>query len=71
MPTLMKPRTELTAVGREVLRRMTVEMKRRYYNNKTDNLTGNRLIMKYAEMLATMVDPRTMNCMHLPERRRK
>jgi len=67
----MKPRVELTDVGREVLRRMTAEMERRYCNNKTDNLTGNRLIMKYVEMLATMIDPRTMNCMHLPERRRK
>jgi hypothetical protein len=71
MPTFMKPRAELTDIGRTVLERMTLEMERRYCNNKTENLTGNRLIMKYAEMLSTMIDPRTMTCLHLPDRRRK
>lgn len=47
------------------------QIERRYCGNKTEVLTGNRILMELDEQLATMMDPRTMSLKHLPELDRK
>ena len=71
LPLRRKLKSSFTITGLECLGRAILEFERRYCGNKTECLQHNRLIYKYHEMLATMIDPRTLTCKHLPEKRRK
>ena len=59
----------LDEISKEVLRRATLEAERRFANNLTESLTGDDPVLGRSTitMLATMPDPRTATCMHLPE----
>jgi len=65
LPLRRKLKSSFTITGLECLGRAILEFERRYCGNKTECLQHNRLIYKYHEMLATMIDPRTLTCKHL------
>ena len=58
---------QLTTLAREALRRTTVEAERRHCGNLGGDLSGANVVMSDSAMLATLLDPRTATCMHLPE----
>ena len=58
---------QLTTLAREALRRTTLEAERRHCGNLGDELSGANVVMSDSAKLATLLDPRTCTCMHLPE----
>ena len=56
---------ELSEVGAECRRRATLEGERRWCENKTEELNGAEVKLTKREMLATLLDLRTVGCAHL------
>ena len=59
--------TQLTGIALEARLRATREAERRHCGSKTEEITGAHVVMSASAELATLLDPRTASCMHLPE----
>ena len=57
-----------TPLAQEARRRATLEGERRFCGNRTEELTGNDVEMTKRDKLATALDPRTVNCLHIRHR---
>ena len=57
-----------TPLAQEARRRATLEGERRFCGNRTEELTGNDVEMTKRGKLATALDPRTVNCLHIRHR---
>ena len=57
----------LNPISKEVRRRSALEAERRFAANETEELTNDDPVLDRSTMLATLLDPRTATCMHLPE----
>lgn len=55
----------LTPVAQEARKRATLEGERRFCGNKGEELTGKPVVMTKRDKLATLLDPRTANCLNL------
>ena len=71
VPRIQIPRDELTSVGRTALHRAILELERRFCGNKTEKITGADVTLSKDELVATLLDPRTVSCHHLSAENRK
>jgi hypothetical protein len=63
-----KSRESLTAVGAAALKRATLEMEQCYCGNTTSELIGAPVLLTTRDKLATVLDLRTVGCLHLLDR---
>ena len=59
---------DFTPVALKARERATLEAERRFCGNETEDLTGSGVEMTKRDMLATALDPRTVNCLHIRNR---
>ena len=72
LPRTMKSVREFGPVGAEVRRRAQLEAERRFCGNKTEIVEMNaEIIMSDRELLASVLDLRTLGCLHMSEAQRK
>ena len=68
LPHVPKSRESLTALGAEALKLATLEMERCYCGNISNELSGAPVLLTTRDMLATVLDLRTVSCLHLLDR---
>ena len=61
IPKIEKPVASFTDIGKTVLHRATLEAERRHCGNTTEELTGNDVVPTSKEIMASLMDPRTVN----------
>jgi hypothetical protein len=57
--------TDMTELGQTCRQRALLEGERRWCGNKTEQLTGAPITLSDRQLLATVLDLRTMGCVHL------
>ena len=70
LPRLARKVEELGEVGKEALRRAQLEFQRRYCGNETEIVDEDKTTVEHIEtsdreLLASLLDMRTLNCVHL------
>ena len=58
---ISKSTDDFTAIGKICLERAKLEAERRYCGNDGEQLSGNDVLVSEREMLALLLDPRTVN----------
>ena len=74
IPRLEASRDDLTDIGRIALDRAILELERRCCTNSTNStekITGADVVLTDDELVATLLDPRTVSCHHLSPAQRK
>ena len=71
IPRLETSREDLTYIGRIALDRAILELERSCCNNYTEEITGADVVLSDDELVATLLDPRTVSCHHLSPAQRK
>ena len=65
LPRVIVKREALTRIGRIALDRAILELERRFCSNSTEEITGANVTISEEELVATLLDPRTVSCQHL------
>ena len=65
LPRLITSRENFTPVGQIAFDRAILELERRFCGNKSEEISGAEVTISSEELVATLLDPRTVSCRHL------